>query len=224
MSKDESTGRQATSDRLADAITADIQSGALAPGLWLKQIDIEQRYGVTRNTARNALNKLALQRFVVHEPNRGHRVPSMDGRKRIELLRIRVLLEVSIVPEIVANATTADVAELRKLAREFNKLLPGAEFRQLIEINAAFHKRMQQMSGNTEAVRMIQDLRQTMRPYRGTTWNSVERIRQSADEHMAMVKALERRDVDALMQVVAAHVGKDDIGGVRLVEVLLPAA
>lgn len=217
MSEPSSAARVAESDRLADAISADIQSGALAPGQWLKQVDIEERYGATRNTARNALMKLALQRFVEHAPNRGYRVPSMDRRRQMELLQLRMVLEAAMVPDMVRHATADVIAELGELAREFLQLVPGGEFLRLIEANAAFHARMHMLCPNREMVARVQEIRTAIRPVPGSTWDSRARIEISAREHLEMVDALARGEVENLMRLVVRHIGKGTAPAVTMV-------
>src|SRR6267154_3993104 len=80
-----------TSLDVAERIASDIQSGALVPGMWLKQIDLEERYGGTRLEIRRALDRLAQRRLVEHILNRGYHVYRPDGRKTTEILEIRCI-------------------------------------------------------------------------------------------------------------------------------------
>src|SRR5438874_7813296 len=101
---------------VADRIARDIQSGALAPGMWLKQIDLEQRYGCTRLEIRRALDRLAQRRLVEHIHNRGYHVFEPDGGETTDILEIRCILETAAVDSIVAKADAASVKRLAELA------------------------------------------------------------------------------------------------------------
>ncbi|CAJ0999516.1 hypothetical protein SODG_001412 [Sodalis praecaptivus] len=68
-------------DKVTELILHDIQTGLLAPGAWLKQIDLEQRYRCGRPEVRRALDRLAQKRLVAHVPNRGYHVYRPDGRQ-----------------------------------------------------------------------------------------------------------------------------------------------
>jgi Bacterial regulatory proteins, gntR family len=120
MAKTASTKR----GQLADRIARDIQSGTFAPGMWLKQIDLERRYGATRLEVRAALDRLAQRRLVRHLANRGYHVFQADGREATEILAIRCMLETGVADSIVHHATPAAIAELDALARRFEDLLP----------------------------------------------------------------------------------------------------
>src|SRR5258706_10949727 len=113
----------AASSDIAERIARDIQSGALAPGMWLKQIDLEERYGATRIEIRRALDRLAQRRLVEHIPNRGYHVFAPDGTQTREILEIRCILETAAVDGIVGNADEASVEALAALARRFDALI-----------------------------------------------------------------------------------------------------
>jgi len=82
---------------VADHIARDVRSGAFVPGMWLKQIDLEQRYGCGRPEVRRALDYLAQKRLVQHVPNRGYHVFLPDGDRTAHILELRVILETAAV-------------------------------------------------------------------------------------------------------------------------------
>ncbi|MEM8590869.1 MAG: GntR family transcriptional regulator, partial [Pseudomonadota bacterium] len=51
-------------DEIASRIEADINAGLLATGSWLKQINLEKRYGCSRIDVRQALESLTARRLV----------------------------------------------------------------------------------------------------------------------------------------------------------------
>src|SRR5438445_11521018 len=116
-------GRKAKPVEVVERIARDIQSGALAPGMWLKQIDLEQRYGCTRIEIRRALDRLAQRRLVEHIHNRGYHVFEPDGSETTNILEIRCILETAAADSIVGNADAASVKRLAELARRFDKLI-----------------------------------------------------------------------------------------------------
>lgn len=209
--------RQSDSERLAGKIMADIQARTLAPGMWLKQIDIEQRYSCTRNVARAALNRLASQRYIEHEPNRGFRVPAFEGPRRIHFLRMRAILESTLAPEMVANVTPEAIRELREHADNFSRQMETSGFLNLMELNRRFHFRMFELVENSEQLQLVRDARSAFRGYPGTTWDSPAMMRQSAIEHHLMVDALEARDSRQLMKLIVDHIGKGELGRLSIV-------
>src|SRR5688572_17830809 len=77
---------------LVEVMAKDIQAGVFTPGTWLKQIDLENRYGATRMEVRRALDQLASKRLVRHVPNRGYHVHALDDRQADEIREVRIVL------------------------------------------------------------------------------------------------------------------------------------
>jgi len=87
--------READETASADAfalLRADIISGALQAGARLRFIELQARYGIGTSPLREALSRLAADRLVVQEVNRGFRVPpiSLDDFEDIAALRIEL--------------------------------------------------------------------------------------------------------------------------------------
>lgn len=87
--------RESDETASADAFTllrADIISGALQAGSRLRFIELQARYGIGTSPLREALSRLAADRLVVQEVNRGFRVPpiSLDDFEDIAALRIKL--------------------------------------------------------------------------------------------------------------------------------------
>ncbi len=195
----------ASSD-IAERIARDIQSGALAPGMWLKQIDLEQRYGATRIDIRRALDRLAQRRLVEHIRNRGYHVFAPDGTQTREIIEIRCILETAAVDGIVANADADAVETLAALASCFDALILDGTILEQYETNLAFHRALLELCGNRELVNLVSELRSRTSSAPANQWRTRARIEQSAREHHAIVEALAAGDPARLRETLAAHI------------------
>jgi DNA-binding GntR family transcriptional regulator len=191
---------------IVERIARDIQSGTLAPGMWLKQIDLEQRYGCTRLEIRRALDRLAQRRLVEHIHNRGYHVFQPDGSEAADILEIRCILETAAVDSIVGNADPAAVKRLAGLARHFDELILTGTLLEQYETNLAFHRALLGLCANRELVSLVSDLRSRTSSAPASQWRTRARIEQSAREHHAMVAALAARDAAALKRILALHI------------------
>lgn len=197
------------SDMATDAtqlILQDIQSGIYAPGAWLKQIDLETRYGRGRNQIRRALDRLALKRVVVHVPNRGYHVYQSDGKQWDDIAEIRIMLETGIAAKVIARATPADILALRMLAERFQGLIATGTTLELYEANLNFHRAYIALSGNEELHAVIAELRQRTSSAPVSQWHTRSRIEMSAAEHLQMVDCIEDRDEIRLKSLVRRHI------------------
>lgn len=203
-------GRQAKprSDVLAlvDRVVRDIQSGALAPGMWLKQIDLEQRYGRSRPDVRRALDHLVQKRLVRHVPNRGYHVYEPDSAQTDEVRDIRLILEQGVADRIVANATPADIEALRMLAGAFDALSIRGTILELYETNLQFHRRLLGLCGNSELTNLVSELRQRTSSAPASQWSTRARVELSGREHHEMIEAIAQKNAARLRDVIDRHI------------------
>jgi DNA-binding GntR family transcriptional regulator len=191
---------------VAAAIAADIASGQLANGAWLKQIDIEARYLCTRADARRALEALAVKGVVQRIPLRGYFVTVIDESARREMVEVRILLETGTVPGIVERATKRDIADLRRLAADFARAVKHGDVAARYAANRAFHVRFTELCANRELARLALAVRGDLPTTPIVQWRSQARIEQSCREHAAMIEALAERDVARLTKLIALHI------------------
>jgi DNA-binding GntR family transcriptional regulator len=201
---------------VADLIARDIQSGLLAPGMWLKQVDLEIRYGRPRLDIRRALDRLAQSRLVEHIPNRGYHVFPRDGRQTAEIRDIRAVLETAAVDGIMRNVTTAAIEELDRLARRFARLTRTGTVIEQYEANIAFHVALLSLSPNRELVQLVMDLRRRSSAAPASQGKTSGRVEQSSREHFEIVAALAAGDVEQLKRVVALHILQPEAEAARL--------
>jgi DNA-binding GntR family transcriptional regulator len=196
-----SAGRDVT-----DLVLQDILAGALLPGTWLKQIDLERRYNCTRPEVRRALDRLAQKRLVEHVPNRGYHVYEPDGRRAQEVSEIRIILETAMVEAIIQNASSADIVNLRGLAEHFDFMVLNGTMLELYEANLAFHRQLLVLGGNQELVDLITEIRQRTSSAPVSQWRTRARVEQSSREHHLMIDAIEAGDTEHLKELVRQHI------------------
>ena len=191
---------------VTDQILHDILAGTLAPGVWLKQIDLEQRYQSTWPEVRRPLDRLVQKRLVEHVPNRGYHVFEPDGRQATEVSDIRVILETAVADRIVANSSELAVKKLRDLAHRFDDLIMNGTMIELYEANLAFHHELLALCGNRELVNLITEIRQRTSSAPVSQWKTRARIEQSSREHHEMIEALAAGDIEELKRVTVKHI------------------
>ena len=193
-------------EAISAAIAADINSGLLGNGAWLKQVDIEARYRCTRADARRALEALAIKGRVQRIPQRGYYVSIVDETSRRELVEVRVLLETAMVPSIVEQATEKDIRDLRRLAAAFAAAVRHGDIAERYTTNRAFHVRLTELCANRELAKLALAVRGDFPTTPIAQWHSHARIEQSCKEHSSIVEALADRDVAKLTDLIAVHI------------------
>ncbi|MGE4529463.1 MAG: GntR family transcriptional regulator [Rhodospirillaceae bacterium] len=192
-------------DDVTQAIATDIQTGLLPPGTWLKQIDLQERYGCTRLDVRRALDNLVLKRFVQHEQHRGYYVFRLEEPRVRENKQIRLILESAAAEGVASRAAADDIARLEKRAAAFADAVRNGTLLSQFETNNAFHREFYGLCGNSELATLIGEFRSRGPAAPLTQWKSFARLEKSAAEHFEMIEAIKRRDISALKACIERH-------------------
>jgi DNA-binding GntR family transcriptional regulator len=191
---------------VADLIARDVRAGAFAPGTWLKQIDLEHRYGIGRSDIRRALDYLAQKRLVQHVPNRGYHVVLPDSDQTAHILELRVILETAAVDSIVTNATPDAIERINALAHKFDEMILHGTVLEQYEANLAFHRELLSLCSNPELSNLVTDLRSRTSSALAGQWSTRARVEQSSREHHAMIRALAAGDAQQLKDTITLHI------------------
>lgn len=193
-------------EMITERLAQDLRAGQFTPGSWLKQVDLQKRYGVGRAPVRKALESLAGRRLIRHEKNRGYSVHPADTEETEQFRDIRLAIETGFAAAICAGADAARIARIRQLAQEFERIARDGPFHRLYDTNLEFHRELLGAAGNPAMVTMVEDLRMRTSPAPASQWMDRARIDRSAAEHLAMVEAVDRRDALALAALIRDHI------------------
>jgi DNA-binding GntR family transcriptional regulator len=104
---------------LAARIGFDVNLGLLGTDVWLKQVDLERRYGRTRIDLRQALDRSAAEGLVTH---RGYRAAEMEPRRSFEILELCALVETVATEQVLGRISPGG---LERAAREDFESIDG---------------------------------------------------------------------------------------------------
>lgn len=185
-------------------ISNDINAGVLPTGSWLKQIDLEHRYGCTRLDIRRALDQLTQRNMVEHIPNRGYYVHTPDLNLVSDTREVRIALECAAVDQMVV--TEERLQALDVIAQRFARLVNEGTMQECYAANLAFHRGVYDLCTNRVMIEFIEEIRSRPPSSPGGTWRTHLRAEQSSREHFMILDALRRDDRDYLKRLIAAHI------------------
>ncbi|WP_166426771.1 GntR family transcriptional regulator [Labedella populi] len=87
------SARPTRADRVASDLRDRILAGALAPGAPLREVELEEHYGVSRHTIRRALSALVAERLATSRSYSGVTVVELDLEGVVALQELRCALE-----------------------------------------------------------------------------------------------------------------------------------
>jgi len=133
---------------VADAIRSSLREGLIKPGEDLSEVDLAQRFEVSRGPIREALLVLVEEGLLNHSPNRGFSVVNLTSEDMKHITDIRLLLESHALFCARDRVTPADLAKLSQIKDELISLFednqrPARDAKEL-----AFHSFIWRLSGN----------------------------------------------------------------------------
>lgn len=204
MAKSKASAEQI--DDLVSRLRADIKYGAYDFGQRLKLSDLQEAYSASQFHVRQALSQLKTMKLVEHRHNFGFRVCEQDRAGRSELRYVRLTLERSAIPLIIAHVAADDIANLRRMAEVFAATIGVGRRQELAAANGEFHSRLYGIAKNQVLADLIDSLRdQSYYPTAGR-WRTLDGIAASSEEHFAMIDAVERRDPIELDRLIFLHI------------------
>lgn len=144
------TRHESVVEELREAIV----TGAIAPGERLLQVELAERFGVSRIPLREAMRTLHAEGLIVIEPNRGAVCRPLEPKDVSDLYAVRLALEQLAVRE--AAARFVDLRESTAVAGEAAKTAFAAgDLPALIRLDYEFHDRMARAAGNAHVAHSL---------------------------------------------------------------------
>jgi DNA-binding GntR family transcriptional regulator len=185
--------------QIAESIRRMIVSGQLNPGERIVESRIARQIGVGQPTVREALVALEHEGLVVRHANQGCVVTELTRADICQLVRIRAELEMLAVELTAQSASKAGIADLVASAKAMRAAAAGNDSQRFFQLDLQFHKLLWSLSGNAFLPRLLE---QTLAPLLAFLFiRNIRRkqdidLKQSAQAHLDMAKAIESRDVE----------------------------
>jgi len=197
------------SDRAYAALLDEIQSGILAPGAVLAEVEQAARLGVSRTPLREALGRLAADGLVVQQSPRVTVVSAIDVDDIRELFEVRRALE-----ETAARlaAERGDPAAFAALAEEFAAAAPADEADAYYALIARFDAQLDAAVANDYLTAALRTVRTHLVRVRRLARDRPERLRESAAEHRLIATAIAARDGELAAHATHVHLHNALVG------------
>ncbi len=211
-----------------EAVSAELRreilEGELPPGTQILQDRLAEQLGVSRVPVREALKILEGEGQISYEPHRGYFVTELDLKELREVYQIRNLLEAEAVRLAIPLMSSDDDDRMDQALRDTEDAGRRNDIVALTAANRRFHFAMIDPCGLTRLVRIIRQLWDATDPYRSVYFGESEHRGVVIREHRQIVKAVKTRDVDTVVELLAAHRAGTVASLQRLLDTASPAA
>lgn len=230
----EPTKTSTLADQAYEALANSIISGELPPGARILEVELAERFGMSRGPLREAMRRLEERRLVERVSQRGVRVVRLTPAKLRGIYQIREALEGMACRLAAQHMTDAEIADLRQMLEAHEAFVRERQDYSQNQQDWDFHDRIARGSRNEMIVTLLcDDLQQLLKVYRARHSSKPGRARRALEEHWRIMAALEDRDPEMAELTMRRHIsaalalhqpdwGEDHKDPVSAVEVVAP--
>ena len=197
--------RRTLHDDLVGQIRDLIVEGELAPETRIHEGQLGQALGVSRTPLREALKFLASEGLIELVPGRGAVVRRLTPRDVRDMMDVLAALETTAARLACRRATEAEIGALRRLHDEMMGFYASRQRLEYYKRNQAIHAAIAALSGNAFLAATHGGIQSRLRRIRFVGNEEPGRWAGAVAEHEEMIAALEARDADRLVEVIARH-------------------
>lgn len=179
----------------------------LPPGAVVNEQQLSAETGFGRMPVREAVARLAADRFVTVVPRRGTYVTPLGLADVLDMFEAREAIECGVAHLTARRATPGQLERLRELAAEADRVRSADEIEQHLHADHAIHTHLAEVAGNAilqESVDLL--LQHNLRFWR-SYWTTHEPRPSDMLSHADLVDALASHEPAAAEQAMRHHIG-----------------
>jgi len=211
MSNPTTTAKQLEVQRIVDVLSKAIAQQRLRPGTRLVESQLVEALSANRNHVQVALQRLALQRIVTIEPNRGAMVAQPTAKEAREVFIARRAIERAIVECIGQDVIRRHRQRITAHLRGEREAVSSEDRRAVVRELSEFHLILGEISGNDVLSEILSNL-MVRSSLIVALYQRNEVPSCQCDEHQAIIDALEAGDNTQAAEIMQEHL--DDLEGV----------
>ena len=197
--------RQSLHDQVVGRVRDLIIEGALVPGTRIHEGQLCARLGVSRTPLREALKFLASEGLIELVASRGAIVRRFTPKDVRDMLDVLAVLEAFAARLACRVASDDDIADVRRLHDRMVDRYAVRDRLEYFKLNQAIHSAFLRLAGNATLEEAHASIQSRMKRIRYIGNEEPPKWAAALAEHDEMMRALERRDGDALAAVVTRH-------------------
>jgi len=198
-------------DAIYERILAAIFEHRLQPGTKLGEDRLARIFGVSRARIRRILPRLAHERLVTLERNRGAFIAKPSVAEARDIFDARRLIEPGIVARFMQGAERGAVAKLRKHVSAERKARAAGDNPAIIRLSGEFHVLMAEMAGNAKLARVMRELA-SLTCLIIASYDSPAAPHCRSDEHAEIVDAIAGGDKARATRLMVDHLNHVEQG------------
>lgn len=197
-----------TPQHALEALRRAIVAGELRPGQRVAQEQVAVRLGLSIAPVREALRVLEQEGQVTYKPRRGYFVTELRIEDLEEIYRLRQLLEERAARHALPILDDDGLSRIRFAAEHCVTAAESGDVAGELSANRRFHLAILESDDQPHTMRVIRLLWDSTEAYRAMYYNSAAERRNATVAHGRILRALNARDPDRLVEELDAHRGR----------------
>ena len=193
-------------ERVAEVLREAILNGGFNPGDALTEAQLAAELRVSRAPIREALRILAGEGLVEVVPYKGTTVRKISRKDIEEVYSLRGQLETFALERLITAETPVDLLPLERLCARMQALAAEGDFAKLSAEDEAFHRTMIALTGHELLAQVWDSLAIRLRFIIAMRNRHNDDAMEVALNHVPIVEAIRRRDLDEARTIIARHV------------------
>ncbi len=187
------------------SLRLDIVSGKLKGGTRVTEIAVADSLGVSRTPVREALQKLAQERFLKSIPKAGYMVEDLSDNEIQDLFTTRMEIEQIAIQKAMDNITVDELKELDDNLEQTKIFIRSGEHFKITELDIAFHTIIYKAARSKSLFQICKNLSDLTIKYRHglnlvpNLWNEL------LQQHIMIYQALLTKDKSKTTQIIEQH-------------------
>jgi DNA-binding GntR family transcriptional regulator len=191
-------------EKIYDSIVDAILNNQLTPGTRLTEAPLCAAFGVTRGTLRRVFVKLAHEKVIEIQPNRGAIIAAQDIQATKEVFETRSILELGAIKVFAQNPQQKSLTELRKMVDVELQLRESGRWSEWIRQSGEFHLKLAEANQNSIVTGYLRTLIARTSLLIGL-YETPKHSNCSASEHSAILDAIEQGKADLAETLMQKH-------------------
>lgn len=206
-----------SSDPIYDKIKEEIIHLDIKPGTMIREVDIAQRFNVSRTPVRDVLVRLENDGLVEVISQKGTYVTKIDVDSISGMMFVREAVEAQILSDIVDKISVGQTNILSLILLEQKEILNMPESQErskrFFENDNRFHANIFNFAGKEGVWNQLYKVSPTFNRFRNVTYlRKQDEVTALYNHHVLMLEALKNHDKEQVLKIHSEHINHGLIG------------
>lgn len=198
-----------------------IIQGKLKPGQRLQEKDFADLFQVSTTPVREAFQRLFAERYIIINARKDVVVAKATREEIREFFEVVRVLDALASKKAIKNLADKDIAELRRMTERLGQLYRQKKISDYVAENLKIHYKIWQTCGNEFLYQSLMRMAEKYTFYGNQLFFMIydrpaedqpSFLDSSYQDHLKLMQAIERRDVDEVEKILLSHWGKGFLG------------